>query len=72
MAKELIIRLTQLQDDNISLKWLRICILKVHTMVYTYEYFIFFNIHHTSKSETEEKLKKKLEKEKNKIIIFYL
>ncbi len=33
--------------------------------------FHFFNIRHTNKSKTEEKLKKKLEKEKNKLIIFY-
>ncbi len=54
-----IIRLTLLQDDNISIKWLRLYILKVHTVVRTYKYFIFFNIHHTSKSKTEEKPKKK-------------
>ncbi len=48
-----------------------ICILKVHIVVHTYNYFIFFNIRHTSKSKTEEKIKKKLEKEKNKLIIFY-
>ncbi len=61
---------TLLQDYNISVKWLRLCILKVHTVVHTYEYFIFFNIRPTSKSKTEEKLKQKLEKEKNKLIIF--
>ncbi len=64
-----IIRLTLLQDDNISIKWLRLCILKVYTVIHTYEYFIFFNIRHTSKSKTEEKLKKKLEKEINDFLL---
>ncbi len=45
--------------------------IEVLTVVHTYEYLIFFYIRHTSKSKTEEKLKKKLEKEKNKLIIFY-
>ncbi len=34
--------------------------------VHTYEYFIFFNIRYISKSKTEEKLKKKLEREVKK------